>query len=533
MRISGLLWKLPLILILILLTAEGILRLNALFLPPPVEHQQRLLKEMVRRIRLAHVETKKKDPFHFPYKIFSNNNFRNEERLNRVYNDTRYPAGVWKTDDFLDLAPPMDYRISINRKGFRGVDRPEVKTVRTRRILVLGSYQAFGIGVHDEETYSHQLELILNQNSEKLNYEVWNAGRLSATAIIGLSSLKRKEFWEHGPDLVILDYGFVDHIALDNTSLGIRMLQSLSISSLLWKYLDLSEKIFGLRENFADIMEEMQKILKEHQIPVVIVKQVNAISLDDFPERFARGTYHFVNARVVYQNNPPNESDWNSVLWLKDVPKEYWRTIPAAPAAPYMKNILHLNPKGHQVLARALADKIAEIGLPSGSVSHSWTVEVPEMKYLFRDLNHKTDTPEQIRKAKLSSHDALEELYAEARKYQVKTERNHFNELHLGKMLVLQSGLEVPEPDQKKVPAKLMRTRPRSRCIVFRYSGPVDSSAELSREMDRFLKSHSLKRETLRPFLYQVSAIPVEQNEMTYYFCSPLTAPGKSDPGSR
>lgn len=519
MRISGLLWKLPLFVILILLTAEGILRLNALFLPPPVKYQQKILKEMVRRIRFAISEPRKKDPFHLPYEIFSNKGFRNEEKLNRVYTGTRYPTGTWLTDDFLDLEPAPDYRISINRKGFRGKNHPEKKSTRTRRILVLGSYHAFGIGVHDEETYSHQLELLLNQNSGKLNYEVWNAGRLSAAAIVGLATLKRKEFWEHGPDLVILDYGFVDHVALDNSSLGSNFIQTLSFTSILWKHLGLTEKIFGLREDFADIMGEMQKILKDRQVPVLFLKQVNAISLDDFPGRFPRGTYHFLDARFVFRKNPPKESDWDSVPWLKDVPKEHRRKIPAVPAAPYMKNILHLNPMGHQVLARALADKITEILSPS-------TVDVPEMKYLFRDLNHPTGTPEEISKSKLRSHDALEELYAEARKYQVKTDRNHFIELDLGKMQALQSGLEVSASDQKKVPARLMRTRPRSRCLVFRYSGAVNGP-ELGREMDRFLKTHSLNKDSLRPFLYQVSAIPVEQNEMTYFFCSPLTATEK------
>lgn len=361
MRLPRFVWGIPLFIGLTLLTGEGLLRLRSSFMSPEEKQQKRLLDEFVTRVQDAYSRKRKNDPFHLPYNIYSNDDFRNPAKLKEVYAGTRYPPGSWITDDFLDPDPAPEFRVTINRLGFRGKDHPEGKAPDTKRIIVLGSYHAFGAGIGDGETYPERLEEKLNRANAKTTYEVWNAGRLSASSIVGLATLKEEKFWDLKPDLIILDYGFVDPLSLNDSTYGVSLAQTLSFHSLLWKALDLNDRLFGVKKIFADIMEEMLTILRAKKVSFIVVKQLNSLSLDEFPDRFPPGSYPFLNAYFTFANHRPSPAQWESVPWLKDVPREYWQKIPAAPFAPYMKNIFHYSPAGHDVLAAGLAEKIVKV----------------------------------------------------------------------------------------------------------------------------------------------------------------------------
>lgn len=55
------------------------------------------------------------------------------------------------------------FEVTINGKGFRGVDYTTQKSHETLRILTLGASSTFGFGNHDDETYPFLLEQLLNE----------------------------------------------------------------------------------------------------------------------------------------------------------------------------------------------------------------------------------------------------------------------------------------------------------------------------------------------------------------------------------
>src|SRR3989338_8759202 len=98
--------------------------------------------------------------------------------------------------------------VMINSLGYRDKEYNTQKPEGTFRILVFGDSNTFGLGVNQGETYSDQLELLLNKNSSR-EYEVWNLGRIGHNTLQELEILQR---WGLGyePDLIILGYHHAD-----------------------------------------------------------------------------------------------------------------------------------------------------------------------------------------------------------------------------------------------------------------------------------------------------------------------------------
>lgn len=81
-----------------------------------------------------------------------------------------------------DLIPNLDVKFQgvetkINSCGMRSPEREAVKSPTTYRIALLGDSFAFGWGVEYQESFAHQLEVILNEAGEgKIKVEVLNFG---------------------------------------------------------------------------------------------------------------------------------------------------------------------------------------------------------------------------------------------------------------------------------------------------------------------------------------------------------------------
>jgi hypothetical protein len=99
----------------------------------------------------------------------------------------------------------VDYR--FNDLGCRGRDYLIPKPPSVKRVLVLGNSYALGVGVHEEDTLSNQLEKLLNQKSNDVseisNYEVINC------SVFGFNSQQERKFYEtvaskYEPDIVLL-----------------------------------------------------------------------------------------------------------------------------------------------------------------------------------------------------------------------------------------------------------------------------------------------------------------------------------------
>ena len=95
--------------------------------------------------------------------------------------------------------------VSINSHGLRDDEFSKKKPDGTDRILVLGDSVTFGVAVEGEETYSNQLEKLLNERHPKKTYEVINSGvqRYFTYQQVDYLRLRGVEF---EPDTVVLGF---------------------------------------------------------------------------------------------------------------------------------------------------------------------------------------------------------------------------------------------------------------------------------------------------------------------------------------
>lgn len=147
---------------------------------------------------------------------YANDPKMDQEKIQKIASENLYPPNrSWRARDLVREREPNGgpfFRVTSNNLGFRGTHPVSwKKAAGTYRILVLGSYQAFGHGVDDENTYASKLEtgLVKFFRARNLTVEVLNASMQSALAVKGLAFLRARGE-ELSPDLVILDYGFPD-----------------------------------------------------------------------------------------------------------------------------------------------------------------------------------------------------------------------------------------------------------------------------------------------------------------------------------
>lgn len=167
-----------------------------------------------------------------PLDTFVNRGFDDPERMQRILTRTRLPvAQQWKVPNFLRHPDSLSlHTITSTAEGFRANhsqghrERTPLPTKSGSppiyRVLVLGSYPAFGHAVNDEDTYAARLEASMNsakfQNELKAEgcarpprFQFLNGGRQGATAIMGWSRLSA-EGDQIRPDLIIWDYGWIE-----------------------------------------------------------------------------------------------------------------------------------------------------------------------------------------------------------------------------------------------------------------------------------------------------------------------------------
>jgi lysophospholipase L1-like esterase len=97
----------------------------------------------------------------------------------------------------------------INSQGLRDEEIRVPKPPHVFRILMLGDSFTFGVGVELHDTFTKQLEALLNQPGSQGRYEVINGGCSSYSPILEYLFLVRKGL-ALAPDLVILNYDLSD-----------------------------------------------------------------------------------------------------------------------------------------------------------------------------------------------------------------------------------------------------------------------------------------------------------------------------------
>lgn len=374
----------------VIIVAEGILRIQS-FLTLPTEQIE--IKKYVQDVYVTIYKRwmdvrQQADPFSPPLLVYSNKNIDNNERLLRVFEETRLPSSKsWKSYDFIqgpEKAELTEYQIHSNSFGFRGREYSLSKPKKTYRVVVLGSYHAFGHGVNDDETYCARAEYYLNKKFSKsgIRFEVWNGGRHAGTAIVGLARMKF-EIFKFAPDLIVLDYGFIDTLVWGDNVMPVAMrlpdswtskLVRASVapfipilgSSILWQ--NLSKKFFFEQpperiEQFDTTLQSMLDIAAENKTPVILMRQLLSYPLKAENYR-NRKNVGFIDANDVFYKNPPQylpTSEWVKEPWSRTWMSKMnsrWTNDKTFIYYPYRLNIFQLNVAGNDVMGESLAQLI-------------------------------------------------------------------------------------------------------------------------------------------------------------------------------
>jgi len=264
--------------------------------------------------------------------MVANTGAEDPDRLRRVAEVNRFPVSTdFESYDFLrgeEMKDPSRYRIHFNNMGFRdSSDRRVPKPANTFRIIALGTYQTFGHGLGNDETFPARLERLLNQRFRgSPRVEVWNGGRHAGTAIIALARI-RNEIYRYSPDLVLIDYGMVDPVVLgDDLFLHHAQLPEHGVLSifrgpLAWlnKYLGqpqllqrMTSKIVSLSKSsnvarFKHVMALILADLAKHHVPAVVINSTMS-RVPDAEMAAVTKPYpgaSFFSLRVWFRENPP------------------------------------------------------------------------------------------------------------------------------------------------------------------------------------------------------------------------------------
>jgi hypothetical protein len=299
-------------------------------------------------------EKLRKDEYFFPPHVaYFNKDQNNLERLKEAAQRTKFPANrQWHTANFLRSeleAEDSRFTVTTNSLGFRDFERQVIKAPGTFRILLLGSYPAFGHGVNDEETYARRIEAILNEKHiNGLRYEVWNAGRQGSTAFQGLALLQT-EIFKYSPDLILWDYGWVDLYcrkdSLPDAYLGQE--RPLSITERAIQYFCGSDQVEGVfsqsltcarlyremsRRNSSKYLSgwretnrEMLQLTREHNVPVVMIRHEGvAIPAQEFERLIANNDHaYFVDTSAAISAAKLTEAEkekfWAKRTWVDEL----------------------------------------------------------------------------------------------------------------------------------------------------------------------------------------------------------------------
>lgn|GEM_PF-5456771 len=304
------------------------------------------------------------------------------------------PNGKWSAVDFLlpeDMREASRFTVTSDEHGFRGM--PQKLTKKDFRVLVLGSYQAFGHGVNDDQTYSHKLRLLLNDSKAlkklKLRPVVWNGGMQSASLDRGLKVLKEKLDLLR-PNLVVLDYGMTDQVS-SGPNPWLQPFAALAIpGSWLFGKLDALSRanstgpigesyLFGKLVNrsmqknlepnralFLSRLEEALKLLEKSRIPVLLLDQpVVGVPEELYRKALAHhSNADFLSVKKILAEDAKAKPGEVLGAWLNEFPPEFQAYYQKKTGlGPYLGNMLHLNALGQSLVAGQISQWIENYDL--------------------------------------------------------------------------------------------------------------------------------------------------------------------------
>lgn len=330
-------------------------------------------------------------PFVPPFDVYVNRGFDDPQRMNLIFERTRLePNKTWKVENFLlapGIAPLLTYKITSNSLGFRGPERPLVAEPNRFRILVYGSYPAFGHAVNDEETYEQVMERNLNKaRPGGHTFETWNGGRQGATAIMGLARLYKEEPL-FKPDLLIWDFGWIElFLSGDQDDVKNKRMRNHDwdpVSRFGWRYcqmrpmvsLDLClrylEKLVRRNAQYSldgwiEANRKMLEYAKAHRLPVILIRHSGvAIPAEHFkPFEDPAHQVWFVDTSASMLGQPALAEDieafWSKPNWTQETGATR-EEIGSTPGVIYRGDAIQYNARGLRIVGQTLADKVSDL----------------------------------------------------------------------------------------------------------------------------------------------------------------------------
>lgn len=328
----------------------------------------------------------KKDERIFPEpRDYANEAGASPGRLAEIARHSLYPPrGFWSARDIV-RAHESDggpfFRVTTNNLGFRKTaDSSARKKPGFMRVLVLGSYQAFGHGVDDADTYTAVLEARWNKRLQP-KLEVLNGGMQSATAIKGLAVL-RTSGERLAPDLVILDYGLVDMVTSGWTPIiepqklllspgdslypaATKLVNAFLTSRFASAYVVTGFASFLGRTQAADNRKKWAEVtaaalnwLEERRIPAVLLDQPGTESLQGDYLALASGSacalFRSVGALLETRTPPQGEPAWMQEF----SPGLRSYLLAYRPQTRWRKSIIHLGEAAQGEIAALLLETV-------------------------------------------------------------------------------------------------------------------------------------------------------------------------------
>lgn len=323
-----------------------------------------------------------------PFQVFINKNFHDKERMDFIFKHAALPPNMNVTaENFLRLNKGQNnetYTATTNSQSFRGGERSVEKPKKTFRIILLGSYPAFGHGANDQETYAHILEQKFKDKGKKV--EVWNGGRQGGTSIMGYARLIR-EVENYKPDLILWDYGWIelylgqDRVrgnpkfeAIRNDSdlkkmffrfcLRTPVISDLKLCSMSVKKLtkvSYSDALDGWKES----MNLVRDWSVSHKVPVMFFRHRGVTIPKEEYEAFHSPEKNFLFVDTSPSlNNPPTKEEiedfWSRENWLSEVGFSREEVMKNEPDMVFFGDGIQYNKHGYSRIGNFLYDIITQ-----------------------------------------------------------------------------------------------------------------------------------------------------------------------------
>ncbi len=294
--------------------------------------------------------------------------------------------------------------IIINSAGFRDKEYPKEKESGIYRIMVIGDSFTFGMGVNLEDTYVKGIKKLLQ--NENINLEVINCGVTGYVMWQNYEVLKRKVL-PYKPDLVILGIFLNDiyrskppykNINEWKGSNIFKEKQSNGFKSKIYirNYIKNLDRIFKFRNryrrghNYLNTIEERKKYLIKSSpnwltIMYGKLEKRKYIEFEDTLNKFVE-TAKNVHCRVLIAYIPDSvqlhDSEGQEInrfiklicqksgIPFVDITPKF--EMESNPSSLYLFPLdPHTSPKGHQLIAESIVEKIRETGiLENVKISH-------------------------------------------------------------------------------------------------------------------------------------------------------------------